>query len=59
MLIHTVSLLQAVHEMVVDGRLNFSLGPSIKDIIILSVSPLCSFLGVRIVGTVVKEFCQL
>ena len=32
MLIHTVSLLQAVHEMVVDGRLNFSLGPSIKDV---------------------------
>ena len=32
MLIHTVSLLQAVQEMVVDGRLNFSLGPSIKDV---------------------------
>ena len=31
-LIHTVSLLQAVQEMVVDGRLNFSLGPSIKDV---------------------------
>ena len=32
MLIHTVSLLQAVQEMVVEGRLNFSLGPSIKDV---------------------------
>ena len=31
-LIHTVSLLQAVQEMVVDGRLNFSLGLSIKDV---------------------------
>ena len=31
-LIHTVSLLQAVQEMVVDGRLNFSLGPSIKGV---------------------------
>ena len=35
-LIHTVSLLQAVQEMVVDGRLNFSLGPSIKDVSIFS-----------------------
>ena len=31
-LIHTVSLLQAVQEMVVDGPLNFSFGPSIKDV---------------------------
>ena len=31
-LIHTVSLLQAVQEMVVDGRLNFSLELSIKDV---------------------------
>ena len=31
-LIHTVSLLQAVQEMVVDSRLDFSFGPSIKDV---------------------------